>query len=309
MRCGDNLPASRPATGGLPPAETPGAPGPGSGAPGPGGPEGPGSGGPATEVPRDSWGGGSPTSEGSGVTWPGDPPAREFPGAGWPGTEGWPAGPAGPVEHDRAPGSRWKGLALWVALFVVLAGGGSAAGLLLSGRHGQQARVVDRTSSVPKPATVPGTETSPGTPAPGDGSAQAEDMDTLLRAVKATRAKVPGTLGSCDNVTTDLGSVQEVVQERQDQANAAAGLNVDGLTGGTDLRQALEDLTRRTLEADQAYLSWAQAAQSGDCTDVTDSGPIGDANQRAADAKRHFVSLWNDVADRYGLPNYVWKDF
>lgn len=302
MRCGENL-AARPATGEPPPTEAWDTSEP--------------VGTPPAEVP----------GVGSGATWVEDPPTRELPDTGWrgwpaepggsvgPGAADRPAEPSGSAERDPEPRPRWRRLALWAALVVVLAGGGTAFGLSLSGGHGQPARVVDRTSTVPRPATAPGTgtpagtETSPGTVAPEDGSAQAEDMDTMLRAVKATRAKVPDTLGSCDTVTTDLGPVQRVVQERQGQAAAASDLEVDRLTGGTDLRQALEDMTQRTLEADEAYLSWAEAAQSGDCTDVTENGAIGDANQRAADAKRHFVSLWNAVADQYGLPAYAWNDF
>ncbi len=131
----------------------------------------------------------------------------------------------------------------------------------------------------------------------------------MLKAVKATRAEVPDTLGDCGTVTGDLGAVQQVVQERQGQAGAASRLRVDLLIGGEDLRQALKDMTQRTLEADQAYLSWAQDAQSGDCTDAGKSSAIENANQQAADAKRHFVDLWNALATQFGQPTYVWNDF
>ena len=69
-------------------------------------------------------------------------------------------------------------------------------------------------------------------------------------------------------------------------------------------------MAQTSLDADQEYLNWAQAATaSGDCQDVTDGGTIGQANQDAADAKRGFVALWNPYAARLGLTHYVWNDF
>lgn len=135
-------------------------------------------------------------------------------------------------------------------------------------------------------------------------------MNTVLEAVKSTRSELPDSLGSCASVDSDLGVLQQVVKERQDQAEQAKNVQTSGLTDGDALKQAMVDMTQGTLDADQDYLDWAQQAQSsGDCTDVEESGEIGDANQKAADAKRQFVALWNPIAQQSNQPSYAWNDF
>jgi hypothetical protein len=185
---------------------------------------------------------------------------------------------------------------LWVVIVAILAGGGWIAFTSWPGRQNVAA---------PSPSPV----SSPADSGPADSS-QIEGMNALLQKIKATRSEVPDTLGSCASLDSDLSALQQAVQERRDETTEAANLPIDQLLDGTQLSQALVDLTQRTLDADQQYLNWAQDAQaSGQCTDAGEDTGISDANQRAADAKRAFVDLWNSDAAEFQLPQYAWNDF
>jgi hypothetical protein len=151
---------------------------------------------------------------------------------------------------------------------------------------------------------------SAGSPAPTeDPLSELTAMNTLLQSITATRAKVPDTLGSCTNIASDAGSLKVIVQERTDQASQATSLAATALPDGEGLKEALVSMAQATLDADQKYLSWARRAQSGTCTDASGNAAINTANQTAADAKRAFVSLWNNDAGQYNQQTYDWKDF
>jgi hypothetical protein len=147
------------------------------------------------------------------------------------------------------------------------------------------------------------------TPTP-DPAKQFTAMNALLKDARATRSHIPPTLGSCLNVSSDADTLEGIVQERTDQAAAAAKLETSVMPDGDALKEALVAMTQATENADEQYLSWAQDAQSsGSCFDVPASGDIADANQTAADAKRAFVKLWNAEAPTYGKHKYRWTDF
>jgi hypothetical protein len=133
-------------------------------------------------------------------------------------------------------------------------------------------------------------------------------MNALLLTIKATRSELPDTLGSCTSVSSDLEILERVVQERSGQVTEATNLRTDTLSGGAALKTALIDMTDKTLAADQAYLEWAQNADAF-CTDVSQDGDLGQANQKAADAKRDFLKLWKPVAVSFKEPKYAWRDF
>ncbi|MDN3351702.1 hypothetical protein [Actinomadura sp. DC4] len=156
------------------------------------------------------------------------------------------------------------------------------------------------------PTPTPSAESETPTADPLD---QLTAINTLLESIKHTRAKVPDTLGSCTNLASDEASLEEVVQERDEQASQAPALAADSLSDGESLKEALLNMVQSTLTADQKYLTWARKGESVGCTGVPATGTINDANQTAADAKRAFVGLWNSDAEPYDLPSYKWNDF
>jgi hypothetical protein len=200
---------------------------------------------------------------------------------------------AGPqTAGDQA----WKSLAVVVLVAAALVGG-SAFTFQKWPVH----------TVVTPPSLTPSVE--PSTPAP-DPSAQIDGINTLLQSIKASRAKLPDTLGDCATVSSDIQPLEQVVRERDNQANEATNVQADGLPNGDALKQALVDMTRSTLTADQKYLDWAWPATSGgNCTDAGKDTTINHANQTAADAKRRFAELWNADAQQYGEPTYAWHDF
>lgn len=194
---------------------------------------------------------------------------------------------------------------LWVMIVAALAGGGWVTIKAWPRSASATAEPGSYTAPV-APPTEPGPSASPTQ----DVSAQFTAMNTLLQDIKNTRSSLPDTLGSCSSLDSDLTVLQQVVPQRQDQANSATNLRTDQMTDGGALEQALTNMTQSTLTADRDYLDWAQQAQSsGNCSDAGQDGTIGTDNQTAADAKRNFVKLWNADAARFGQPQYSWKDF
>jgi hypothetical protein len=204
-------------------------------------------------------------------------------------------------SHDYVVNS----IMLWIAIVVVLAGGGWITFSSWPGRHDAVA------SPDPYPSSVaPSTPTAPSTEVPEDESTQATAMNTLLGQIQSTHSELPDSIGSCDAVSSNVDALKQIVSERHDQADAASGLHTDQLTDGTELGSALVEMAQSNLDADQAYLDWAQNAQSsGACTGSEQNDTIRTANQRAANAKRDFANLWNGYAPQLGQPTYSWKTF
>jgi hypothetical protein len=276
----------------------------------------------ATEQPRPLTDAGSPDSAplyGGPLIWsPGEETTTDKPGVATASTlpaQDRQATIAESAEDGRSREHRWRNTAFPLLAVVALsAGGGIAFVTLTSGDHARPTTTTARTAAAPTTAAGPLTSrvppvATPETP-PTIALSQATEMNAVLQAVQSTRSQVPDTLGSCDSVGSDLSVLQQVVQDRRDEVSRARSLQADQLTGDDDLRQDLVDLTQTTLDADEDYLNWAQQAEaSGECTDVSENGAIGRANQRAADAKRHFVAMWNAIAPQFDLPTYVWNDF
>ena len=100
--------------------------------------------------------------------------------------------------------------------------------------------------------------------------------------------------------------IQQVTTERSDEVNRGNALAVDQLTGGNDLRTALVQALKYSLDADQKFTAWGQAVAQAGCTGHAPH----DANYTAAQgsstsattSKQQFVALWNPIAATYGLP-------
>jgi hypothetical protein len=187
----------------------------------------------------------------------------------------------------------WKSFAVSAVAVVALAGGGVATV--------HRWPIAESLLPIPRP-------TPPVPTASADPYSQIVATNALLHAIKITRAKVPDTLGSCANLSSDVEALDQVVQERSGQVADATNLRVDSLVGGPPLKSALVDMANKTLTADQAYLTWAQDASTF-CTDVNQDAALGQANQDAADAKRHFLKLWRPISSPFDEPKYKWQDF
>ena len=204
-----------------------------------------------------------------------------------------------PVKAHANSGLRARSIAMWKTFAVSAAAVTALAAGGVTTVH--RWPVTGSLQLIPKP-------TPSGPTASASPYGQVVAMDALLHSIKATGSERPDTLGSCASLSSDAEILGQVVQERSEQVTEATNLRTDTLSGGPALKSALIDMTNKTLAADQAYLNWAQNAGSF-CTDASQDGDLGQANQEAADAKRHFLKLWQPVASPFNEPKYSWRDF
>jgi hypothetical protein len=177
---------------------------------------------------------------------------------------------------------------------------------LSTGREGQGEYATPASSTADqKPST-----SKSGSARTDDGAGQAAAIANLLQMITVTGAKIPDTLGSCVNLESDFIELQQVISERAHQLDQARKLHVDQIPGGDTLKQALVNMIQKALDVDKEYENWAGLAQAtGRCTDGQVGSIIDQTNQTSADAKREFVSLWNNAAEQYGFTLHTWNDF
>lgn len=138
-------------------------------------------------------------------------------------------------------------------------------------------------------------------------AAQAAAVDRVLSASAASRRKLVAAIqqvSGCDNLARAMQRMQEVGYERQQQLAEVADLDLSALRDGERLRQLLSDALTYSLEADRGYVRWAQAAAIGTCPNSgAEHRADGDrASHLAGQSKIAFLSVWNPIAARYGLP-------
>ncbi len=158
------------------------------------------------------------------------------------------------------------------------------------------------------PNVEPSSDPTAESQAPQDEESQATTMGEMLTTTIDGRSSLPSTLGNCATAASDLGTIQQVVADRDDQIAQARNLSVDEMESGPALQQSLVNMAQASRDADQAYANWTSDASNGHCTDLAQDSGIVQANQTAADAKRDFVARWNPIAERYGLKTYTWKE-
>jgi hypothetical protein len=153
------------------------------------------------------------------------------------------------------------------------------------------------------------------TPTPGgkpDAAQQAAAVNQVLKSGKAARGHLPSRLRTCDDVSAGVPGFQQVVRDRQQELSQSKGLKVDGLRDGSRLRRSMITAYQSSLDADQAYLAWAQDVQAQNCGGRP--APLTahykdaiSANGKAGPAKRQVVTLWKPIASSHGLPTYAWN--
>jgi hypothetical protein len=262
-----------------------------------------------------------------GPPWPDLPPAGPDPatqnlGAPWP--ELPPAGPDPATQNLGAPGigplpgsdpAGWNegvpplaaetpaGGGIGKSRKVPLLAGGIAAVAVLGG--GLAYALTQGPSS-------PAHNASEGPPGAGTAAQQAAAVNKILGSGRTARGHLPSRLTTCDNVSAGVPGFQQVVQDRQQELSQSRGLKVDRLPDGARLRRTMIAAYQSSLDADQAYLAWAQEIQSRGCG--ARIAPLTahyraaiSANDKAGPAKRQVVALWRPIASSHGLPTYAWN--
>ncbi|GAA4634492.1 hypothetical protein GCM10023196_076220 [Actinoallomurus vinaceus] len=193
----------------------------------------------------------------------------------------------------------------------------TAVGLALAVGLGNGSHPAPEHRTGPEPGTPQPSGTQPDTPQAGDSpsgpAAQAAAVNAILQAGKDAHDKLSVSMATCDDLVSAAPAFQQVVQERQSELAQARQLQADQLPHGADLKQAMIDAYGSSLDADKAYLAWAQEAQSAGCDG---GGPPQSANHDAAmaandkagPAKRRVVALWSPIAQSQGLPVYAWGE-
>ena len=162
------------------------------------------------------------------------------------------------------------------------------------------------------PGSNDATNTSTGKPGAKSSAQQAAAVNEILRSGRTARGHLPAPLRTCDDVSAGVSGFQQVVRDRQQELSQSKGLKVDQLQDGPRLRRSMVTAYQRSLDADQAYLAWAQEIQARGCGDKI--APLTahykaaiSANGKAGPAKRQVVARWNPIATNHGLPTYVWN--
>jgi hypothetical protein len=156
------------------------------------------------------------------------------------------------------------------------------------------------------------THTAGAEPGAGSAAQQAAAVNQVLKSGKAARGHLPSRLRTCDDVSAGVPGFQQVVRDRQQELSQSSGLKVDRLQDGSRLRRSMIAAYQSSLDADQAYLAWAQDVQARGC-----GGSIApltahykdaiSANDKAGPAKRQVIALWKPIASSHGLPTYAWN--
>ena len=163
---------------------------------------------------------------------------------------------------------------------------------------------------------IPGSGHKPhtygGKPDAGASAQQAAAVNQVLKSGKAARGHLPSPLRTCHDVSAGVPGFQQVVRDRQQELSRSRGLNVDRLRDGSSLRRSMIAAYQTSLNADRAYLAWAQEIRARRCGGRT--APLTahykdaiSANEKAGPAKRQVVALWRPIAKDHGLPTYVWN--
>jgi hypothetical protein len=136
---------------------------------------------------------------------------------------------------------------------------------------------------------------------------QARALDTLLTAAGAARGKVGTAVGQLQSCQTDpfdaAQTLQSAINVRTQVLGQLGSLNTSALPAS--LVDSLRNAEQLSVQADDAYQTWAESLEGYFCTgsaDLTADFHTGDAySQQATAAKSDFVNQWNPIAAKYGL--------
>ncbi|MEV5755096.1 protein kinase [Actinoallomurus sp. NPDC052308] len=148
----------------------------------------------------------------------------------------------------------------------------------------------------------------------GPEATQAKAVRDLLGSQLAAGNPLAGRLTTtCDDVAGSVPAFERLVRDRGRESAQAGTLRVDRLPHGAELRQAIVDAYRFSLDADQAHLAYAQQVSALSCgpqnaPDSNDRQRATAADNQAGPAKRRVVALWTPIARKEHLPIYRWNE-
>lgn len=196
---------------------------------------------------------------------------------------------------------------LAVALLIAL-----VVGIVLY-RDGQEGPTVADSPLTTVDATTPVTEApTPQEPEPTETAAdplpQAQAIDALLDRSRSSRNKLNSAIdrvGRCTGLSGALADMRAVGEERRAQISEVRGADLTALANGETLRSTLATALQHSLDADAAFVEWAEAAGSS-CPNTAarraDYARGLSTSKRAGTAKQSFLDAWNPVATGLGLP-------
>lgn len=143
-----------------------------------------------------------------------------------------------------------------------------------------------------------------------DGNDPAEATATAVSAMldesvagRANLLRAIDEIMSCRTGKTTRQGIQNAVKARQALLKKVGDFDASSLPTGAKIKTGLQEALTRSLEADQAYLKWYDAAK-GRCPKQSGTlfKAVQKANARSRAAKNAFLEDWNPVAQQYNLP-------
>jgi hypothetical protein len=146
---------------------------------------------------------------------------------------------------------------------------------------------------------------SPPTPTPTPGltaQSEANAINRLLPQAAASRRELVNAVAEvsqCANLPGAVSQIQQSVNDRSAELSTAQGLPIGKLPDGATLKSDLVQALQYSLNADNGYLSWAEAQENG-CVGGSPSNVTTD-NDGATQYKNLFANIWNQqIASQYG---------
>ncbi len=165
------------------------------------------------------------------------------------------------------------------------------------------------------PTTDPATPTTDPTTTPAeptvtaDPRQQAGVIDAVLARSGASRDKLNSAIeriGGCRDLAGALADMREVGDERNAQLTEVRAAELSAVPNGETIRSTLAAALQHSLDADVAYVQWAEPTVSAGCANNAARRSAYARGQaasgRAGTAKEAFLAQWNPVATGLGLP-------
>lgn len=222
----------------------------------------------------------------------------------------------------------WRLRWLLAALVTILAAaGGTAFALAATGptptRH---VTLSGNKTRAPATSNAFAHNTTPSTPAPSAATPSivpsdaqaiepvgAQNLAQLLASSVADRAAIVAAVSdvdACVNLSEDLQTFQQAALSR-DQLLIQLNALPDSSALPAQMLQDLAGAWKASYQADEDFGAWAED-QSAGCTANDSSDPNFQAatvpDNLATSDKQAFVSLWDPIAETYGLTVYQWNE-
>jgi hypothetical protein len=140
--------------------------------------------------------------------------------------------------------------------------------------------------------------------------AQAATINGILSWSGRTRSALYAALtdlDKCRNPAAATAKLRTVATGRTQQIGSLHHLQVSALPNGESLRDTLVQALHASFQADQAFIRWGVTEQST-CRHDGNYHQGMTYSHTATATKADFLSAWNPLAPRYGLPTYQEPD-